>query len=425
MSALFRDKSISIPLEEIIEKTEYPERLDLVIDEVLNIYQDKFSDSELKQIKQVEESDLASSFEVENQTDTISSSLDDICSQKEIHYSFDAKNMGDFVMEVDASHQAEVDCLLSRFSNTGVSIGFHLNTDRSFQLEVHNTNGVLPEEELVSMLEESLVTARSDVDYLETMPKEIKNSQVSFMASHPEVFDSYVYGRKKQNSFSENAQTITNAISSNDDHTIISTNPFGESVLINENTGDAIVSSVDAEEVRNVSLLSNVVHDRDAGVLGVVSGDEAIDAIETYRLLASEASVGGVDISVFSNNEDDKISILIEKKNNPEVQPIQMYCDKEEFEKSKGELIVTMDQDRETMQDESGYHLFSSDGSTLTISSNLIKQEDLVEHKLDKSNVLVFQKRLEDNREAFSTPFLLLFLVVVSMAISFLLLLFL
>ena len=38
MSYLFHEKNIPINLEEIIYKTEYPERLDLVINEILKIY---------------------------------------------------------------------------------------------------------------------------------------------------------------------------------------------------------------------------------------------------------------------------------------------------------------------------------------------------------------------------------------------------
>ena len=38
MSYLFQEKNIPINLEEVIRKTEYPERLDLVINEVLKIY---------------------------------------------------------------------------------------------------------------------------------------------------------------------------------------------------------------------------------------------------------------------------------------------------------------------------------------------------------------------------------------------------
>lgn len=56
-------------------------------------------------------------------------------------------------MEVDASHQAEIDSLLATFSNTGVDIQFQLNSDHSFQLMIHNTNGILPSNELVAMLE--------------------------------------------------------------------------------------------------------------------------------------------------------------------------------------------------------------------------------------------------------------------------------
>ena len=83
---------------------------------------------------------------------------------------------------------------------------------------IHNTNGILPSNELVAMLEKSLVSARSDVDYLDGMSDEVQNSQVSFMVEHPEVHESYIYGKERQASFSENGQILTEAIDASDDH---------------------------------------------------------------------------------------------------------------------------------------------------------------------------------------------------------------
>lgn len=65
--------------------------------------------------------------------------------------------------------------MLATFSNTGVDIQFQLNSDHSFQLMIHNTNGILPSNELIAMLEKSLVSARSDVDYLDGMSDEVQN----------------------------------------------------------------------------------------------------------------------------------------------------------------------------------------------------------------------------------------------------------
>lgn len=133
MSYLFHEKNIPINLEEVIRKTEYPERLDLVINEVLRIYNDKFTTKELAQIEELNELDFVDDYSIDGyEMKPNSQELDEICSKKDISYSFDTKNKGDFVMEVDASHQAEIDSLLATFSNTGVDIQFQLNSDHSF-----------------------------------------------------------------------------------------------------------------------------------------------------------------------------------------------------------------------------------------------------------------------------------------------------
>ena len=427
MSYLFHEKNIPINLEEIIYKTEYPERLDLVINEILKIYNDKFTTKELAQIDELNNKDFVEDYFIDGyEMQPNSQGLEEVCSKKDIIYSFDTENKGDFVMEVDASHQAEIDSLLANFSNTGVDIHFQLNSDHTFQLVIHNTNGAFPEKELISMLEHSLVSARTDVDYLEGMTDEVQSSQVSFMAEHPEVFDSYVYGKERQNSFSESAQILTDAIDANDDHSILTTSPFGEYVLINENTGDKIIDSPLHDEVRDVALLTGIVHDCPLKQLGAVACEDAMDVIDTYRQMANDAGASGVDISVVDDKHDDKISVIVEKKNNPLVEPIQMYCDKDEFEETKDSLIDSMDQNDKVTNNDSFYHLFSSDGSTLTISSNLMTNENVIQATQGSMvNAVVYQKTMDVDKAAFSTPFLLLCLMVLSMVISLILLLFL
>lgn len=427
MSYLFHEKNIPINLEEIIRKTKYPERLDLIINEVLKIYNDKFTTKELAQIEELNDKDFLGEYSIDGyEMQPNSQGLEEVCSKKDIIYSFDTKNKGDFVMEVDASHQAEIDSLLANFSNTGVDIHFRLNSDHTFQLMIHNTNGVIPEKELLSMLERSLMFARRDVDYLEGMTDDVQRLQVSFMADHSEVFDSYVYGKERQESFSESAQVLTDAIDASDDHSILITNPFGEHVLINETTGDKIIDSPLREEVRDVSLLTAVVHDRPMKQLGAVTCEDAMDVIDTYRQMANDVCVSGVDISVVNDKDEDKLSVVVEKKNNPSVEPIQMYCDKDEFAEAKDSLVASMDQNDKILNDNNFYHLSSSDGSTLTISSNLMTSENVLQVTQGRRvNAVVYQKTMNSNKAAFSTPFLLLCLMVLSMAISLLLLLFL
>lgn len=427
MSYLFHEKDIPINLEDVIRKTEYPERLDLVINEVLRIYNDKFTTKELAQIEELNELDFVDDYFIDGyEMKPNSQELDEICNKKDISYTFDSKNKGDFVMEVDASHQAEIDSLLATFSNTGVDIQFQLNSDHSFQLMIHNTNGILPSNELIAMLEKSLVSARSDVDYLDGMSDEVQNSQVSFMVEHPEVHESYIYGKERQTSFSENGQILTNAIEASDDHSILTTNPFGDYVLINESTGDKIIDSPLHDEVRDVSLLAGVVHDRPMKNLGVVACDDAMDVIDTYRQIANDAGASGIDISVVDNKDEERLSVVVEKKNNSSIEPIQMYCDKDEFEESKDSLVASMDQNDKAMNDNSFYHLSSSDGSTLTISSSLMTNENVLQATQgSRVNTVVYQKTVDVNRAAFSTPFLLFFLMALSMVISLLMLLFL
>ena len=419
MSYLFHEKNIPINLEDVIRKTEYPERLDLVINEVLKIYNDKFTTKELAQIEELNSLDFVDDYSIDGyEMKPNSQELDEICSEKDISYSFDTKNKGDFVMEVDASHQAEIDSLLATFSNTGVDIQFQLNSDHSFQLMIHNTNGILPSNELIAMLEKSLVSARSDVDYLDGMSDEVQNSQVSFMVEHPEVHESYIYGKERQASFSENGQILTEAIDASDDHSILTTNPFGEHVLIND--------SPLHDEVRDISLLAGVVHNRPMKHLGVVACEDAMDVIDTYRNMANEQGALGVDVSVVDDKEGPNLSIVVEKKNNPYVEPIQMYCDKDEFEEEKNSLIVSMDQENQATEDNNFYYLSSSDGSTLTISSSLMTNENRLQATQgSKTNAAVYQKTMDVDQAAFSTPFLLLCLMVLSMAISLLMLLFL
>lgn len=427
MSYLFHEKSIPIHLDEVIQKTEYLDRLDLVINEVLRIYNDKFTTQELEQITEFNSKDFLREYVMDGYSVKANlEGIEEVCSQKDIIYSFDTKDKGDFVMEVDASHQAEVDSLLATFSNTGVDIRFQLASDHTFQLMIHNTNGVVPETDLISMLEESLVCARRDVDYLEDMADEVKSSQVSFMACHPEVFNSYVYGKERQASFSESAQVFTDAIDANDEQSIFTVNPFGNAVLINKNTGDKIIDSPIHSEVRDVSLLTGAVFNSNITQLGFVSCEDAIDVIDTYRQMANDTDSIGIDILVVDDKNENNLSVVVEKKNNPEVQPIQMYCDKDEFEGVKDSLVASMDQDDKTINDNVFYKLFASDGTTLTISSNLMSNENVLQvTQGSRENGFVYQKTMDINKAAFSTPFLLLCLMVFSMAISLLLLLFL
>ena len=85
-----------------------------------------------------------------------------------------------------------------------------------------------------------------------------------------------------------------------------------------------------------------------------------------------------------------------------------------------------MDQENQATENNDFYYLSSSDGSTLTISSSLMTNENKLQASQgSKANVVVFQKTLDVDKAAFSTPFLLLCLLVLSMAISLLMLLFL
>lgn len=103
-----------------------------------------------------------------------------------------------------------------------------------------------------------------------------------------------------------------------------------------------------------------------------------------------------------------------------------MYCDKDEFEEEKNSLIVSMDQENQATEDNNFYYLSSSDGSTLTISSSLMTNENRLQATQgSKTNAAVYQKTMDVDQAAFSTPFLLLCLMVLSMAISLLMLLFL
>ena len=160
--------------------------------------------------------------------------------------------------------------------------------------------------------------------------------------------------------------------------------------------------------------------------LGVVACEDAMDVIDTYRNMANEQGALGVDVSVVDDKEGPNLSIVVEKKNNPYVEPIQMYCDKDEFEEEKNSLIVSMDQENQATEDNNFYYLSSSDGSTLTISSSLMTNENRLQATQgSKTNAAVYQKTMDVDQAAFSTPFLLLCLMVLSMAISLLMLLFL
>ena len=425
MSYLFQEKNIPINLEDIIFKTEYPERLDLVIQEVLRVYNDAFTNRELAQIAELDSKDIEDYFIDGYEMNPNVSGLENVCSSKKIDYSFDTNNKGDFVMEVDAFHQAEIDSLLSTFSNTGVDVKFQLNSHHSFTLSIHNKDGILPERDMVDMLEKSLKNARRDVDYLEGMSPDVQNSQVSFMVNHPEVYSSYIYGKEKKRVFSDSAQIYTDAIDSVDDNTIMSTDEMGDSVLVNEDTGDRIIDSKDSSEVRDVSMLSGASVRRNVKDLGLVSGEDALDVVDGYRALANDMGESGVDVSVVDKEDEDKVSIVVEKKNNPNVEPVQLYCDKNDFEESKNLLINSMDQQNQTRSDNQFYHLYSSDGSTLTISSSLMSYENVANARKTNTNHMVYQKTLNVDRAAFTTRLLMILIIFMSLVASFLILLFL
>ena len=144
----------------------------------------------------------------------------------------------------------------------------------------------------------------------------------------------------------------------------------------------------------------------------------------------SEPRVQSISISI---TESENVTFLggnryevVWDENNPYVEPVQMYCDKAEFEEEKNSLVASMDQENQATENNDFYYLSSSDGSTLTISSSLMTNENKLQASQgSKANVVVFQKTLDVDKAAFSTPFLLLCLLVLSMAISLLMLLFL
>ena len=77
------------------------------------------------------------------------------------------------------------------------------------------------------------------------------------------------------------------------------------------------------------------------------------------------------------------------------------------------------------INEDNDYQFSSFDGSTLTVQSQIMQETNIVQFEqtptYSAENVKVYQK----SNAAFTTSFLLLFLVVISLAFSFLILLFL
>lgn len=457
LSSLFQEKGISIDLEDILDKIEYAGSLDTVVDGVIRIYLDKFTSSEISEIERISKGDFLEPSEEAFISDTDKSSLDleEVCGRKDISFSYDNKD-GSFSMEVDARHQAEVDSLIALFANTGVNVKFELNSDHSFQLVVYNTNRLISEDSMMKMIATSIHNARNDIDYLDGLSNDIQNQQVDFMIEHPEVYDSYTHQKEKKHSFSEQGQVLTEAIDAVDNGLVVATDSFGNQTLIDNETGDVITDSYDNQEIEDLASLAgeevsiqnigeeasdvasdiisedtnevvDVKIDSDAVDFGYVSPEDALDVINTYRQNLVDQGISGVDIVLTA--ESGSVSIDVGKEGSG-FQPIHMHCNSDECEELKNSLIASMDSDSmNKINDDNDYQFTSSDGSTLTVHSPVMQEANIVQFQqvptYSQGNVKVYQKTSNMSEAAFSTSFLLLFLVVVSLIFSLLTLLFL
>lgn len=457
LSSLFQEKGISIDLEDILDKIEYAGSLDTVVDGVIRIYLDKFTSSEISEIERISKGDFLEPSEEAFISDTDKSSLDleEVCGRKDISFSYDNKD-GSFSMEVDARHQAEVDSLIALFANTGVNVKFELNSDHSFQLVVYNTNRLISEDSMMKMIATSIHNARNDIDYLDGLSNDIQNQQVDFMIEHPEVYDSYTHQKEKKHSFSEQGQVLTEAIDAVDNGLVVATDSFGNQTLIDNETGDVITDSYDNQEIENLASLAgeevsiqnigeeasdvasdiisedtnevvDVKIDSDAVDFGYVSPEDALDVINTYRQNLVDQGISGADIVLTADSGS--VSIDVGKEGSG-FQPIHMHCNSDECEELKNSLIASMDSDSmNKINDDNDYQFTSSDGSTLTVHSPVMQEANIVQFQqvptYSQGNVKVYQKTSNMSEAAFSTSFLLLFLVVVSLIFSLLTLLFL
>lgn len=455
LSSLFQEKGISIDLEDILDKIEYAGSLDTVVDGVIRIYLDKFTSSEISEIERISKGDFLEPSEEAFISDTDKSSLDleEVCGRKDISFSYDNKD-GSFSMEVDARHQAEVDSLIALFANTGVNVKFELNSDHSFQLVVYNTNRLISEDSMMKMIATSIHNARNDIDYLDGLSNDIQNQQVDFMIEHPEVYDSYTHQKEKKHSFSEQGQVLTEAIDAVDNGLVVATDSFGNQTLIDNETGDVITDSYDNQEIEDLASLAgeevsiqnigeeasdvasdiisedtnevvDVKIDSDAVDFGYVSPEDALDVINTYRQNLVDQGISGVDIVLTA--ESGSVSIDVGKEGSG-FQPIHMHCNSDECEELKNSLIASMDSDSmNKINDDNDYQFTSSDGSTLTVHSPVMQEANIVQFQqvptYSQGNVKVYQKTSNMSEAAFSTSFLLLFLVVVSLIFSLLTLL--
>lgn len=457
LSSLFQEKGISIDLEDILDKIEYAGSLDTVVDGVIRIYLDKFTSSEISEIERISKGDFLEPSEEAFISDTDKSSLDleEVCGRKDISFSYDNKD-GSFSMEVDARHQAEVDSLIALFADTGVNVKFELNSDHSFQLVVYNTNRLISEDSMMKMIATSIHNARNDIDYLDGLSNDIQNQQVDFMIEHPEVYDSYTHQKEKKHSFSEQGQVLTEAIDAVDNGLVVATDSFGNQTLIDNETGDVITDSYDNQEIEDLASLageevsiqnigeeasdvaSDIISedtnevvdekvDSDAVDFGYVSPEDALDVINTYRQNLVDQGISGADIVLTADSGS--VSIDVGKEGSG-FQPIHMHCNSDECEELKNSLIASMDSDSmNKINDDNDYQFTSSDGSTLTFHSQVMQEANIVQFQqaptYSQGNVKVYQKTSNMSEAAFSTSFLLLFLVVVSLIFSLLTLLFL
>lgn len=457
LSSLFQEKGISIDLEDILDKIEYAGSLDTVVDGVIRIYLDKFTSSEISEIERISKGDFLEPSEEAFISDTDKSSLDleEVCGRKDISFSYDNKD-GSFSMEVDARHQAEVDSLIALFADTGVNVKFELNSDHSFQLVVYNTNRLISEDSMMKMIATSIHNARNDIDYLDGLSNDIQNQQVDFMIEHPEVYDSYTHQKEKKHSFSEQGQVLTEAIDAVDNGLVVATDSFGNQTLIDNETGDVITDSYDNQEIEDLASLAgeevsiqnigeeasdvasdiisedtnevvDVKVDSDAVDFGYVSPEDALDVINTYRQNLVDQGISGADIVLTADSGS--VSIDVGKEGSG-FQPIHMHCNSDECEELKNSLIASMDSDSmNKINDGNDYQFTSSDGSTLTVHPPVMQEANIVQFQQEptysQGNVKVYQKNSNMSEAAFSTSFLLLFLVVVSLIFSLLTLLFL
>lgn len=379
--------------------------------------------------------------------------LSQVCEHEKIQYNAVESSNSEYGVDmvsirVEAQNQAAVDALIANFTGSTCEMQFSYNSSGGFDLNIYNRDNAYQSQELFSEIANVISNARDDIDYLNGLPEEVQNSQLSFMVNHPDIIDSYTHMEVLEESKNDTAQEIEETISATSGVAItdegevydlksqekIADDSFNNDYLANlvgqENspTGmEFVTPSVDTLSHTAVEKAHKISSETEAKS---VPASEVAGIVNMYRFDANTRG-SGLDIVIQDDvNNPTRVKITMKDQDGFR-QAITLSCDKAEFSQSKDEMLKSMNQSSiSSNHNDDGtvnYQMTSgdmNDSTTITVLSVPETEVAEIQDSLAMQNVAVKvytneQTNYSNSEAAFSNfNLLIMAFVVVSLLIG-------